>query len=410
MIDKDNWTEIINTINKNKLRTFLSGFTVALGIFIFIILFGFGNGLNNTFQKFFNDDGTNTIFIFPGTTQNPFKGYESGRKIEFDNSDIDDIKFYFNNYIQHITPRIYTNSTIRYKEKANNYSIRAVNPDHQYNEMTIMMQGRYLNENDIIERKKYAVIGRLVKDDLFKDKNALGEFINENGRNWKVIGVFQDDGGDDEERKIYVPYTTLQKITQGTDKIDEIIIGYRPNIGYKGAIELEQKIKKFLKNKKYIDPRDGGGVYIRNIADDLKDNQRFSKVLQLVITFIGIGTLIAGIIGISNIMVFVVKERTKEIGIRKAIGATPFSVISMILKEAIIITTLSGYVGLITGVSMLTLIGNKLEEKYFITNPYIEISTAIFATLLLILFGALAGYIPAKRAANIKPIIALRDE
>ena len=410
MLNKDTWIEIFDTIRKNKLRTFLSSFTIALGIFIFVILFGFGNGLENTFEKFFNDDSINTIFVFPGVTDKPFKGYESGRKIEFDNSDLQDITSYFDYYIENITPRIYTNSIVKYKENANNYSILAVSPAHRLNEMTIMMKGRYLNENDIQNNRYYAVIGRLVEQDLFKKEPAIGKYIHAGGRTWKIIGVFQDDGGDREERRIYIPYTSLQRLQKNNNKIDEIIISYKPEIGYTGAIDFEKKLKKFMKNKKDIDPRDRGGIYIRNIADNLKDNQKFASVLQLIISFIGIGTLIAGIIGISNIMVFVVKERTKEIGIRKAIGASPKSIIFIILQEAIFITTFSGYCGLIMGIATLNIIGDTLEKDYFITNPYVDLSTAIAATIILILFGALAGYIPARKAAKIKPIIALRDD
>ena len=410
MFNRDNWIEIFDTIRKNKLRTFLSGFTVALGIFIFIILFGFGNGLSNTFQTYFNDDNVNSMFIFPGTTKNPYKGYESGRRIKFDNADLKAITDNFDNYLESISPRISDNATVKYKDKSNNYSIRAVSPSHQYNEMTIMMQGRFLHEDDISHKKRHAVIGRLVANDLFKNEDPIGKYIDGSGHTWKVIGVFQDDGGDREERLIYIPYTSLQKIKKNTDEIDQIILSYKPEIGYEGAIEFEQKLEKFLKSRKGIDPRDRGGIYIRNVADNLKENQQFASVLQLIITFIGIGTLIAGIIGISNIMVFVVKERTKELGIRKAIGASPRSIIAMILQEAIFITTLSGYFGLIAGIAILSLIGDTLEKDYFITNPYIDISTAIGATIILILFGALAGYIPARKAAKIKPIVALRDE
>jgi putative ABC transport system permease protein len=165
-----------------------------------------------------------------------------------------------------------------------------------------------------------------------------------------------------------------------------------------------------MKQKKFIDPTDGRGIRVRSASSDLKENDQFASVLQYIISFVGIGTLLAGIIGISNIMVFVVKERTKELGIRKAIGATPKSIIGMILHEAIFITTISGYVGLLTGVALLNFIGDKLEEEYYITNPNIDISTGIAATILLIAFGAFAGYLPAKRAAQIKPIEALRDE
>jgi putative ABC transport system permease protein len=410
MFSRDRWLEIFETIKKNKLRTFLSGFTVALGILIFVVLFGFGNGLKNTFEKFFKDDALNTIWLNPSRTSKPYMGYEANRRIEFDNDDMLDIQKRFDFYIEGMTPRISFSSDVGYKLESNNYSIRGVGPSHQKNEMTIIMKGRYINGLDVDNKERNIVIGRLVEQDLFKGENSIGKFISGGGRSWKIVGVFQDDGGDREERIIYAPYTTVQSIRKNTDKVDQIIISYKPEIGYAGAVAFEKQLKKYMKQKKFIDPTDPRGIFIRSASSDMQENDQFASVLQYIISFVGIGTLLAGIIGISNIMVFVVKERTKELGIRKAIGATPKSIVGMILHEAIFITTISGYVGLLTGVVFLNYIGDKLEEEYFITNPGIDLSTGITATIILIAFGAFAGYLPAKRAAQIKPIEALRDE
>lgn len=410
MFSRDRWLEIFETIKKNKLRTFLSGFTVALGILIFVVLFGFGNGLKNTFEKFFKDDALNTIWLNPSRTSKPYMGYEANRRIEFDNDDMLDIQKRFDFYIEGMTPRISFSSDVGYKLESNNYSIRGVGPSHQKNEMTIIMKGRYINGLDVDNKERNIVIGRLVEQDLFKGENSIGKFISGGGRSWKIVGVFQDDGGDREERIIYAPYTTVQSIRKNTDKVDQIIISYKPEIGYAGAVAFEKQLKKYMKQKKFIDPTDPRGIFIRSASSDMQENDQFASVLQYIISFVGIGTLLAGIIGISNIMVFVVKERTKELGIRKAIGATPKSIVGMILHEAIFITTISGYVGLLTGVVFLNYIGDKLEEEYFITNPGIDLSTGISATIILIAFGAFAGYLPAKRAAQIKPIEALRDE
>ena len=409
MFNRDRWQEIFETIQKNKLRTFLSGFTVALGIFIFIILFGFGNGLKNQFQEFFLDDATNVIFLFPGKTSKPYDGFKSNRRIEFRNDDLSDIKEQFPFFLEYITPRISRIAVVKYKNDFDNYTTRAVGPAHQFAEKTILMKGRFINRDDIKNKTKYAVIGRLVAQDLFNQEDPLGKFIDIGNSVFKVIGVFQDDGGDREERYIYIPYTTRQLLEKSNDKLDQIVLAFKPQIGHSGSVLFERKLREFLKKKKSIDPSDPNGIYIRNIADQLKQNQQFANVLQLIVTFVGLGTLIAGIIGISNIMVFVVKERTKELGIRKALGATPKSVIRMILQESIFITTISGYMGLFIGIFVLKNIGVSLQD-YFIKNPYIDTSTALFSTLILILFGGIAGYIPAKRAAQIKPIIALRDE
>lgn len=409
MFNRDRWTEIFETIGKNKLRTFLSGFTVSLGIFIFIILFGLGNGLKNTFQEFFLDDASNAIFLYPGKTSKPYKGFKANRRIEFRNDDLRDIKENFSFYLEHLTPRITRNALTRYKNNSNNYSTRGVAPGHQFVEKTILMKGRYINQSDISRKTKVAVIGRMVAKDLFKSEEAIGKYINLGSSAFKVVGIFQDEGGDNEERNIYIPFTTRQLIEKSNDKVDQIILTYRKELGYLGAMGLENGLKKYFKEKKSVSPEDPNGFYIRNIADDLRETQQFAVVLQLIVSFVGLGTLIAGIIGISNIMVFVVKERTKELGIRKALGATPNSVIKMVLQESVFITIISGYLGLIFGVLVLENIGVKLD-KYFIKNPFIEISTALIATVVLIIFGAIAGYIPAKRASSIKPIIALRDE
>jgi putative ABC transport system permease protein len=409
MFNKDRWREIFETIGKNKLRTFLSGFTVALGIFIFIILFGLGNGLKNTFQEFFLDDASNAIYIFPGKTSLPYKGFKANRRIDFENEDLEDIKLNFPMFTEHVTPRITRSALTRYKSQSNSYTTRAVAPGYQFIEKTILMKGRYINQTDLKSKTKHAVIGRLVAKDLFKTEDPIGKYIDIGSTVFKVIGVFQDDGGDNEERFIYIPYTTRQLIEKSNDKVGEIIVTFPKELGHPGAMAFESSLKKYFKDKKSIDPRDPNGIFFRNQTDNLKQTQQFAVVLQLIVSFVGLGTLIAGIIGISNIMVFVVKERTKELGIRKALGATPRSVIEMILQESVFITTLSGYFGLFLGIVVLKNVGLRLED-YFIKNPFIDFGTAFSATIVLIIFGAIAGYIPAKRASRIKPIVALRDE
>ncbi|MGB0316501.1 MAG: ABC transporter permease [Flavobacteriaceae bacterium] len=409
MFSRDRWREIFETIGKNKLRTFLSGFTVALGIFIFIILFGLGNGLKNTFQEFFLDDASNAIFLYPGKTSMPYKGFKANRRIEFENEDLEDIKQNFPMFTEYVTPRISRSALTRYKNESNSYTTRGVAPGHQFIEKTLLMKGRFINERDLENKTKVAVIGRMVAKDLFKTEEPIGKYIDIGSTAFKVVGVFQDDGGDREERYIYLPYTTRQLLEKGNDKVDQLIVTFPKEMGHAGAIAFETSLKRYFKDKKSIDPRDPNGIYFQNLTDDLKQSQQFAVVLQLIVSFVGLGTLIAGIIGISNIMVFVVKERTKELGIRKALGATPRSVIQMILQESVFITTISGYLGLFLGIVVLKNIGLKLED-YFIKDPFIDFSTALAATVVLVIFGAVAGYIPAKRASSIKPIVALRDE
>ena len=408
VFSKDSWKEIFDTIKKNKLRTFLSGFTVALGILIFIILFGLGNGLQSSFSMFFTDDQVNTIRIYPSTTTIPYRGYESNRQIKFTNEDVKKIKENFKIKIEDIVIRNSYYTMFSYKQQANTYQVRAVSPGHKSAEKTIIMKGRYLHEGDILNKTKHVVIGRLVEEDLFKKENGLGKYIHEGGNSWKVVGVFQDEGGDREERNLYVPYTTRQKL-RNNDEVEQMIVIYDKDMSYDQSLVLERELDGYIKNLKIISPKDNRGIYLSNTGEEQENSRQFASVLQIIISFIGIGTLLAGVIGISNIMVFVVKERTKEIGIRKAIGATPASIIAMILQESIFITMISGYFGLVSAILILNSIGDSLMEKYFISSPYIETSNAIWATIILIFFGALAGYLPARKAAKIKPIVALQD-
>ena len=411
MFSRDTWFEIFSTVRKNKLRTFLSGFTVALGIFIFIVLFGFGNGLKNQFKEFFLDDATNVLTIFPSKTSKPYKGFKTNRQIEFKNDDIIDLEKNFKFFLENISPRITRYAQSSFKLESNNYRTVGVSPSYIYFEKHVLMKGRYINNDDVTSKKKYAVIGRLVAQDLFgTDVDPLGEYINIDSSNFKIIGIFKDSGGDNEERVIVMPYTTRQLLEKSNDKIGQILVSFRPELGYIGAVAFEDKIRNFFEIKKSIDPTDPRGIFIRNIAKDLKNNQTFSSVLQYIVTFVGLGTLLAGIIGISNIMVFVVKERTKELGVRKALGASPKAIVGTILLESIFITTLFGYIGMIFGVVLLNNMGSSLAEDYFIKNPYVDSYTAIFSTIILIIFGAIAGYIPAKRASKISPIEAMRDE
>ncbi|AOW19468.1 ABC transporter permease [Urechidicola croceus] len=409
MFDIDRWREIFESINKNKLRTVLGAFTVALGIFIFTVLFGMGNGLKNTFNSFFIDDAQNMIFIRPGYTSMAHKGFKENRRIQFKNEDLELLKKEFGSKIEYISARFYNGVTARNKKESGVYTVRAVHPDHQYLENTIITEGRFIDGNDIINRTRYIVIGRLVEQDLFKNQTALGKFLNLNGIMYKVVGVFRDEGGDQEERNIYAPVTTLQGIYKGTDHIHQIALSYNLAIGVDGARRLARDIESTLKEKHFIAKEDRSGIRVRSAFEDVAQNMAFANMLQLIVLWIGIGTLFAGAIAIGNIMVFVVKERTKELGIRKALGAKPGSIVGLILQESIFITAVAGYVGIIFAIFTLNSIGDKLED-YFITDPQVNKSTIIWATIILILVGAIAGFIPARRAAKIKPVEALAED
>lgn len=408
MFDLDRWREIFQSIGKNKLRTFLGAFTVALGIFIFTVLFGMGNGLKNTFDKFFSDDATNTIFVRPGTTSKAYKGFKEGRKIQFKNEDLELLKKKLGDKIEYTSARVYKGVTAKNKRESGSYTIRAVHPQHQFLEKTIIDEGKFIDENDIKNKTRVVVIGRLVEQDLFKTEIALGKFIELNGLAYKVVGVFSDAGGDNEERLIYAPVSTIQLIHKNTDKIDQINLSFNKSIGASGAKKMVSDITKILKEKHFIARDDRSALFVRSVFDNYQRNMQLANVLQMIVLWIGIGTLFAGAIAIGNIMVFVVKERTKELGIRKALGATPSSIVGLILQESIFITAIAGYIGILIAMLALSRMGNSLED-YFITNPEVNKSTIVWATIILIFVGALAGYIPARRAARIKPVVALGE-
>jgi putative ABC transport system permease protein len=409
MFEKDLWNEIFQSIRKNKLRSMLSGFTIAFAILIFTLLFGMANGLKNTFESFFLDDATNLIYIQSGKTSLPYKGNQTDKKINFSNKDYEHVKSHYQEKIEFITARIFKNFTAAYKGNKDNYTIRGVHPDHQYLENTNVTFGRFLNVADLEYKLKYVVIGRLVAKDLFENKNPIGKYLSLQGVSFKVVGVFEDSGGDNEERVIYMPVSTAQSTFSDNDYVNEINLTYKPKMNFEQAIAFSVLLEKELKERFSVAPKDQRAIRIRNTADSMKKTNQMLFVLGILILFIGFGTLIAGVVGISNILVYIVKERTKELGIRKVLGAEPKSIVGMILLESILITIFAGYVGMFLGVSALQLIGDRLTD-YFITDPSVDHGIVIGATLVLILSGAVAGYVPAQKAAKIKPIVALRNE
>ena len=302
--------------------------------------------------------------------------------------------------IQTISPKIQRSSEVVYKSEKDTYAVRGVYPDYYVLESAEMMDGRFLNFRDINEKNKVVVIGRMVEKDLFGQLSALGKQINIEGIIYKIIGVFSDPGGDTDERYIYTPFTTMQSMYGNNGYLDEFGITYNPELSIDEAIAFGNKMLRELKEKHNVSPNDQRGIGLNNYATN---NKEVSGMM------VGLSILIAGVVGISNIMVYIVKERTKELGIRKAVGATPNAIVAMIMQEAVFITAISGYLGLIIGVGILELAGPSLE-KYFILNPGVSQPVVIGATLTLIISGVIAGYLPAKKAASIKPVVALNSD
>jgi putative ABC transport system permease protein len=409
MFDIDLWREIFQSINKNRTRSLLSGFTVAFAILLFTILFGLANGLNNTFSKAFVDDAANAVYIRSGRTTKANKGLQAGRRIQFKNQDYDYIKSDFDPSIEFITSRVYRNVLANYKNEKNSYSVRAVHPDNKYVEKTKVTRGRYINQRDMKMANKVIIIGELVREDLFLSEDPIGKYLNLSGIMYKVVGTYIDDGGDDEERLIHMPLSTAQQLYGNNDYVDQINLTYNPQYNYDQAIDFSVALEKKLKERFTVAKNDQRAIRVFNMAMQNKGINQMTSVLGILILIIGMGTLIAGVVGISNIMIFIVKERTKEIGIRKALGASPKAIIAIILVESVVVTTIAGYVGLLVGVGVLEWAGPSLKS-YFITDPSVSRSLVIAATITLIAAGTIAGYIPAKKASKIKPIVALRDD
>jgi len=412
MFELDKWQEIFSTVQKNKLRTFLTGFSVAWGIFMLVVLLGSGKGLENGVAQQFQGGATNGIWITSGVTSMKYKGLQNGRNIKFTNEDYNVLNTTIKGH-DHISARLFLgNNLTSYKNNYGSFFISPCHPDYGYIKEIEMIQGRFVNNIDIRDFRKVAVIGEKVKAALFKgtDTVAMGKYITINGVLFKVVGVFRDfSRNDNEQRRIYIPISSAQRIFNGNNVIQQIAFTTGTATPVQ-ATAMVENTKSLLSRRHTFDPNDKSAIEIWNKNEDV---QRFTALfsgISLFIWIIGIGTIIAGVVGVSNIMMIVVKERTNEIGVRKAIGATPSSIIGLILQEAIVITGFSGYIGLVLGIGLLELVSSKMPPTDFFKNPEADFSIAVGATILLILAGAIAGLVPAMKAANVRPVDALRDE
>ena len=406
MFDLDRWQEIFSSIRSNILRTVLSGFTVALGLYIFIVLFGIGTGLKNAFNDGFRS-AQNLISISSGRTSLAYAGLQADRLISFNNDDLEAVTTENKENIEYSSPIYSTFWTVKYGKESGNYGINGAGEEEVYIKNRTVLDGRYLSPMDIKENRNVAVIGKMVQRDLIKNGNPIGKELDINGTIFKVIGVFSDNQGDWAERSISIPITTMQQLKKSSDTISEISLTYNMELSPDEAIQFGEELKNQLQERKKVSPEDEQAIWVFNNAENTKNGTMFLSVIIIIVGFIGIGTLVAGIIGISNIMVYIVKERTLEIGIRKAIGARPISIVILILQESIVITVLSGIIGVILGVLSLRLIGNNLRE-YFILDPNVGWGAIFSAFVCLVISGAVAGFVPAYRASKIKPIDALR--
>ncbi len=415
MFDRDVWQEIFATMRKHKLRTGLTALGVFWGIFMLVFVLGMGKGLENGVFRGFGDRAKNVMYVWPERTSLPYKGFQPGREPHFKLDDIIAIK---NNIkqVEFIAPRYSLRaSTVTYRDKSDQYEIRGEFSDMLKIEALAVYEGRYINENDVADSRKVAVLGTRTKDVLFGNQDPIGKYVRIRGVEFLVVGIFGPKQikpwteGDMEA--VVIPLTAMQRTFGTGGEVD--YFGCTAAADVKVS-EMEPLVKNLLKERHNVAPDDPQGIGGFNLEEEFQSVRTLFDGIGIFLWFVGIGTLLAGIVGVSNIMLIVVKERTKEIGIRKALGATPRSIIAMIMLESVFITSFSGYLGLIAGTAVIgginyIMILNNIESENFY-NPQVNMVIGIGAILLLIVAGAVAGLIPALQASRVNPVAALKDE
>ncbi|MEM7483050.1 MAG: ABC transporter permease [Acidobacteriota bacterium] len=420
MFDFDAWQEIWITLSRNKLRTLLTAFGVFWGIFMLVVMLGSGSGLENGISAGFGDGATNSFFMWTRSTSMPYRGLPAGRRYEFNNDDTVAIREQIAE-AKVVAPRAQLGGhraadNVTRGNRTGGFSVMGDVPEYLAIEPVKLVAGRFLNPFDVEEIRKVAVIGSRVKEVLFEpDEDPIGDSIQVQGVYFKVIGVFESlADGEDAERQaqsLFIPLSTFQRAFNGGERVHWYAIAAQDGVR---ASEVEAKVMKLLAKRHRIHPEDQRAFGHFNQDEQFQKVQGLFAGIRLLVWIVGIGTLAAGVIGVSNILLILVKERTKEIGLRRAIGATPMKVIRQVLLEALVLTSIAGYFGLLAGVGLLELARSLLESTGAATgafqNPGVDLATAVQALLILIASGALAGLIPARRAVSVSPVIALRTE
>ncbi|AKD03015.1 ABC transporter permease [Pontibacter korlensis] len=414
MFDIDKWQEILGTMRKNKLRTFLTAFGVFWGVFMLVLLLGVGNGLENGIYNRFGDGAKNSVFVWSGKTAVAHKGMKPGREIKFTNADLEAIEREVAG-LNMMAPRnrVAGEYTINYKKQNGSYQVFGAEPDFMEINGERAYRGRMLNKYDEQEKRKVVVLGEQVAQVLFGEQNPVGEHVNIRGIYFKVVGTFKVKGNNSgrREERAYIPFSTLQGAFNQPNQVQLMLLTAQDGVPAK---EMEDRLRTLLSQRHKFAETDDMALGVENTEAEYLKLQGLFSGIRIFVWIVGIGTLIAGIVGVSNIMMIIVKERTREIGVRKALGATPLSIVSLILQESVVITAFSGYMGLLLATGLLALIEHMLissgAELPFFAQPEVDLEVALSATLVLVLAGAIAGLMPALKAANIKPIEALRAD
>ena len=414
-MDRDTWQEILATMRKHKLRTALTALGVFWGIFMLVFVLGMGKGLENGVFRDFGDQAKNIMYVWTTPTTLPYKGFQPGRRIRLRLEDMIAIKDNIPE-VEYVAPRLSLgNNLVSYGEQNEEYMVRGEFGDMLHVEALQLHEGRYINELDIAESRKVAVIGKRVKEVLFGNADCIGKYVRVRGVEFRVVGIFGPiqvkPWTEEDMEAVVIPLTTMHRTFGTGPRVDYFICSADPEVK---VSEMEPLVHDLLKERHKIAPEDPRGIGGFNLQEEYLSVVNLFKGIRIFLWFVGIGTLLAGIVGVSNIMLIVVKERTKEIGIRKALGATPASIIKMILTESVFITAISGYLGLIVGTFLIgginyLMVTNGLEPDNFY-NPQVNIKVGVGAMILLVLAGAVAGLIPALQASNVNPVVALKDE
>jgi putative ABC transport system permease protein len=416
MFDRDSWQEIMATIRKNKLRTFLTMLGVFWGIFMLVIMLGSGNGLRHGVLRGFAGNATNSFFVWTQLTTKAYKGMKPGRYFHFDLTDAQALKQL--SEVDVVSPM----NQLGGYEGANNVvrglktvacEIQGTFPNTTEISRVDMGSGRFINMLDIREKRKICVIGPRVVEVLFKKKEqVIGQYIRVNGVYFKVVGIMQPRGSGDEARqeaqRVIIPFTTFNNAFKFGNSVGWFAIRSRPEVP---AEKAEEKVMSILRERHKIAPDDVKAIGNWNMAVEFNKFNGLFTGIDILIWIVGCGTLLAGVIGISNIMLIVVKERTREIGVKRALGAVPMQIVGQVMLESVFLTAIAGYFGLVLGIGLLELLNSLLGESAdMFVNPTVDLSIALKALAILITGGALAGLIPANKAVSVKPVEALRGE
>lgn len=420
MFDFDNFREIWSTIRKNKLRTFLTGFSVSWGIFMLIVLLGAGNGLKHGVMNNFKNMAANKVQVWNGYTNKPWKGMQPNREIRFKETDLEIVR-HRHPEIDLLSANVWHNDTIYAGEEFINGELQGVYPDHaKINFVNVNSEnGRFVNRLDMREERKVVVLSPRMAEVLFPGRQAVGQYVKVGDLMWQVVGVYNDDEKSN-NMPAYVPFTTARSLYNKGYGFSSFSFTINGLVSEEDNRAFETRFRTTMAQLHHYDPTDKNALGMWNTADNYRMTNNVMNGIALFIWIVGIGTLIAGIVGVSNIMLITVRERTKEFGIRKAIGAKPGSILRLVITESIMVTAVFGYLGMLSGVGLTELINAGMESAgvgsnpgeggTIFLNPTVNLSIALSATALIVFAGVIAGYFPARKAVKISAIEAMRAE